>query len=153
MKDKWIIIGLLAMLCVGCPFSRPRPTDAEYIKWCLNGVLTNDIHSLKFNYDGAVGGYTTSARIHATSAGIKYILANARQLPDYVPANNAEETDEQMACRLEMGHAPAWLKLPQDKVLKVYEQNLSATAEHPGRWWKWYLDQGQGVLYFIGGGD
>ncbi|WP_442511502.1 hypothetical protein SH528x_003183 [Novipirellula sp. SH528] len=146
-----IIIAMFVIACCTLPFSRPVPTDAEYKLRFLSHLQPEQIKDLRFSYHGAVGGQYSIARFKVDADAISQIRVNTQHEDIYTPleGNTADEFKQRIAMCAGGGAIPKWFDFPFDRSLPVFIDSGGFTEEHPAYSHEWYIDEDQGIAYYL----
>ena len=146
-------ILLLVLLALGCsgPFSRPVPTPTEYKQLFLSHLAPENIRQLQYSYHGAVGGEASIARFIADDDAIAVIRKAVQSELIYKPDNwnEVQELSRQFAMCAREGRIPKWFDFPFNRSLLLFEDKGDNTNGHPAYSHKWYVDEENGIVYFV----
>jgi hypothetical protein len=151
MKHHFLLgsILILTTLMVGC-FTRPVPSNAEYIRRYLAPFSETAIGDLRFSYHGAVGGEGSIARFRIDDTGIAALKSSGLQLTQYDPdESDIGELKRRFAMCSRWGTIPSWFDFPFERSLDMYSEEGDYTATTSMFSNEYYIDTEKYVVYFL----
>jgi len=151
MKHPYVLAALLVFAGCPMPFSRPVPSETEYIQRFLTHVQPEQIEDLQFSYHGAVGGEYSIARFRVDNDAIHQLRANAQREEIFFLEDGDSEKDlkERIAVCARESQIPGWFDFPFDKTMAVFIDSGDHTDGHPAYKHEWYVDEARGIVYFV----
>ncbi|GAA5504878.1 hypothetical protein Rcae01_00317 [Novipirellula caenicola] len=133
------------------PFSRPVPSEAEYIQRFLPHVRLEQVENLQFSYHGAVGGEFSIARFGVEEDTVSQLRVHAqREESIFLDAGDSGETLKKKIAMCTRGKTiPEWFDFPFGKKMVVFIDRGDGTDEHAAYSREWYIDEDRGIVYFV----
>jgi hypothetical protein len=149
-----MVFSLLAVLGCGVVFSRPCPSESEYIARYLTYFDSSQIDGLDYVYRGAIGGEGTIARIQFKGPVKLKPLGQTTKAESFDPAKMRKDRDvskfkEQWTSAAGQ-KLPSWFDFPFGRKMRMIRETREWSNGNPSYDWTWYIDDERNVVYFCG---
>jgi hypothetical protein len=159
-KQRLVVVPAVLLVigssCGGC-LSRPTPSKQRYLAMYMEHFDVEQIESIDYTYEGAIGGATTAARVQFNGPvtipeGLEVIEYQPPEADDRSPDAKQTRYDMQVECRYHCGGTiPNWFDFPFDRPMRlIRESEEEATESTPCYCNEWYIDDLKNVVYFFG---
>jgi len=153
------IVAITLHALTGCPapFSRPTPSQSEYVHRYTPSIPTSEIVRIDYKYQGAVGGYATIAKIKVIDLKSLLDRQTPKTIEQYSPTGEMAELTRKVAegrfKALAGSSLPKWFDAPLDRPMTVMTWERPDSTNGPGFTTSWYLDKTNNTIYLMSGGN
>ncbi len=154
-----VVLAVLLVIgssCGGC-LSRPTPSKQRYLAMYMEHFDVEQIESIDYTYEGAIGGAITAARVQFNGPvtipeGLELIEYQPPEADDRSPDAELSRLEIQAKCRNHCGgETPNWFDFPLDRPMRMIRESEEDPPEDtPCYSNEWYIDDQENVIYFFG---